>query len=276
MFLGVVFTSIASGTISLDFATDDVNNVTTNPPSDGIPDVTEGFINDAKFIWNEAPGGTGGLLPIVRMQEDSTHQEGYNTSGRPVPFSEMDTTANFTRDAQLGAVPIVVALDENNVATNYYEFVLDVNQSNSTNTSGISIDEIQIYTSPTASQTTTTVSSLGTLRYDLDAGGMPGNEILLDHKLLPGSGTTDMIMLVPVSNFAGASATDYIYLYSSFGASTSSPSGQPAGFWETNAGFEEWAFKGDSVFFIPEPSNALVAGLICSLCFLRRSRPRSL
>jgi hypothetical protein len=59
-----------------------------------------------------------------------------------------------------------------------------------------------------------------------------------------------------VSVFAGAAPTDYVYLYSAFGANESS-----------GAGFEEWAIRGVQ---IPAPGPVVVAGLGMLLIAKRR------
>lgn len=232
-----------------------IDFVTNTDMNSAEPDTTEFALNDAIFQWGTDGGGTGNLQSIVRMSHSGSSgpQQGYNTSGRPVPFDE-NSSGTFTRNAQIGAVPIVM---EGGVS--YYEFLFDMNQSNGSG-SMLSIDQIQIYTSSTGSQTTTAVGILGTLRYDLDAG--MDNEIVLDHAISPGSGTTDMRMLIPTMNFTGANPTDFVYLFSSMGNKDANHVG--------TGGFEEWAFRGNSVA-VPEPSSFLFLGFLAVICASRRS-----
>ena len=115
---------------------------------------SSGSANGAIFQFDTSqPTGTGFLQPFVRLYATGTEQ-GYNTSGRPVPFDE-DTTANWTHDMQLQDLPIVGG---------YYEFILDINEPGVVPESLLSLDEIQIYTSAVGGQTTTNLGSLGTLR----------------------------------------------------------------------------------------------------------------
>lgn len=231
-----------------------VVDLATDTNMDGTPDNTQVTLDGVEFEWGANPGGTGNLQPIVQIQKNG-EQKGYNTSGRPLQFDEK-TAANFTRDAQIGAVPVV-----DSGGTNFYEFLFDLNESNNSG-SLLSIDTIQIYTSPTPGKNDSDVSMLGTLRYNLDNG--MDNRIELDHDLSPGSGTTDMIMRVPVSFFNGVPATDYFYLYSEMGLT--------AGY-EATSGAEQWAFFGDSVA-IPEPSAFLFLGSLATLGAFGRWRKR--
>ena len=146
------------------------------------------------------PTGSGVLQPFVRLGASGIEQ-GYNTTGRPVPFDE--DTSPFTHDLLLSAVPIF-----NVNGTLYREFVLDINESSGGSNALLSLDVVQIYLSNTPSQTTTTVSSLGSPVYDLDAGGID-RFVKLDYSLNSGSGSGDMRLFVPDSLFS----TSYTYVY---------------------------------------------------------------
>ena len=210
----------------------------------GVP---SGTINGAIFQRDiTIPSGSGVLHPIVRIQAPGTEQ-GYNTSGRPVPFDEK-TDPNFTLDLQLYEMPVVGG---------YYEFILDINEPGTGPENLLSLDAVQIYTSPIGSQTTTNVSSLGTLRYDLDAG--EDNHVFLDY-LIGGSGQTDMRAKIPVSNFAGVDPNDYVYLYSHFGEEEF----REAGARSSESGYEEWAV-------VPEPGSL---GLVLTGLWLVLGRRR--
>ncbi len=70
------------------------------------PDSAGGFIDGAWFEFNNFQStGTGTFAPIVRLAASSTEQ-GYNTSGRGVPFDEKKDP-NFTRDLQLGELAVI-------------------------------------------------------------------------------------------------------------------------------------------------------------------------
>ena len=182
--------------------------------------------------------GTGVIEPFYRLAQtgNNTSAEGYNATARPV-MQDVNTSGTWTHDLQLGSVPVVTL-----GGTAYYQFLLDINQANP---STLSLDKIEIYTRSTALTTANTKTALTTgsdLRYSLDAGG--NNRILLDYALNSGSGSGDMFAYIPVSAFAGDALTDYVYLYSQFGAS-----GAP---YTENDGFEEWSIlKGPAT---PPPS----------------------
>jgi hypothetical protein len=199
-----------------------------------------GSLNGALFQRADfRPAGTGFINSFVRVSTNQNIEQGYNTSGRPVAFDE-NTSPNFTRNIRYGDVPTVVS-----GGVSYKEFMLDINQENSSPL--LSLDKIQIYTGGTGSQTTSTLSSLGTLRYDLDSGG--DNYVKLDYSLNSGSGQGDMFLLVPLSAFGSASAADFLYLYSEFGEHNAN-----------NDGYEEWAIR-EAGPIVPLPPAAL-AGLL--------------
>ena len=205
------------------------------------------------------PAGTGVFDTFLRVQANGT-ESGYNTSGTPV-FD--DKSGPWTHNLQLDQLAQVTVN-----GTSYYSFGLDINQSGSEKKSQLSLDVLQLYTSPVGSQTTANVSSLGTLRYDLNAHGT--TYVLLDAKTgAPGSGTSDMQMLIPVSTFAGAKPTDYVYLYSQFGTHEAA-----------NSGFEEWGAStvsaSGSVAAVPEPSTSALFGggllLVLGFAWKRRTQ----
>ena len=143
--------------------------------------------------------------------------------------------------------------------TQYYAFGLDINESNADARQLLSLDEVRIFTSSVAGQTSTDLNSLGTIRYRLDShSGIPNSDhrVVLDSSNTHGSGQSDMTMLVPVSRFSGASPNDYVVLYSQFGLNNSS-----------TAGFEEWSAA------VPEPGTAGLA-LLGAAAFLGRRRRR--
>jgi hypothetical protein len=212
-----------------------------------------GTINGAQFDFtNSQPTGTGGIDTFLRVQADGTEQ-GYNTSGTPVPFD--DKQGMFTHDvtfAELQTTTVTIS------GTSYFKLLLDINQSGNGNNTFLSLDQLQFYTSPTGGQTTTTVSSLGTLRYSFS----PGDRVDLDASRNPGSGGGDMFAYIPTSAFAGANSTDFVYLFSHFGTT-----------YESNDGFEEWAL----VAAIPEASTFFpVIGLLVAVFASYELRRRKL
>jgi hypothetical protein len=195
---------------------------------------TSGSANGALFYRaGFQPAGTGVLNPFVRVQHDNGpsnnghsrngEEQGYNTSGRPVQYDEH--TDQYTHDLLFSAIPIVVIS-----STSYLEFSLDINEPNGQQAL-LSLDQVHIYTSATGGQNGLE-STLGTLRYALGAF-LNDNTVTMDYDLSSGSGQGDMKMYIPLANFAGVGANDFVYLYSHFGSLGDD--------WETGDGFEEWA-----------------------------------
>lgn len=225
--------------------------LTSSPASATIVDLTsgpgsQGTINGGLFVFGQLPGGTGVLDPFVRIQKTGT-EEGYNTSNPIVPFDEK--TGSWTHDLRLNEIPIITI-----EGVDYFEFVLDTNESGGGGNQFISLDDIKIYTSPIASQNTTNINSLGLERYDMDA--FEDSHVRLDSSINSGSGETDMTAYIPVAVFAGASPTDFVYFYSHFGGLGTIGSQN----YSSDNGFEEWAvlINANSVF-IPSPGVAALA-----------------
>jgi hypothetical protein len=194
-----------------------------------------GLINGARFETVDfRTAGTGVIDSFVRIQRNGTEQ-GYNTSGRPVQFDE-HTDPNFTRNLTYGEIPTRVI-----GGVSYKEFMLDINQTQPN--SLLSLDQVKIYTSGTGSQIVPNPDSLGTMVYEMDAGG--DNWVKMDYNLGSGSGQGDVRMLVPVTAFGTASSGTFIYLYSFFGTN-----------FATNDGFEEWAIQTDNLV-VPMPPAAI-------------------
>jgi hypothetical protein len=218
-----------------------------------------GFINGAQFVFTaQQPTGTGVIDPFLREQASPTEQ-GYNTSGG-TPFN--DKAGIWTHDIQLSDLQ---ASTINISGTQYYRLLLDVNEPNGSK-SLISLDSLQIYTSSIGSQTTMNVSALGTLRYNLDAGG--DSYVLIDGARNHGSGSGDIYAYIPAANFAGVASSDFVYLYARFGD-------QQAADATSAGGFEEWAIV-KNVNPVPE-MNALfpIIGLmvvVLSTSTLRRRK----
>jgi len=228
----------------------DVNLVTAN----------SGSANGANFVWVDAqPTGSGVIDPFVRVSAaDQDVVQGYNSSARPLAYDE-NTSPTFTKDIQLSSVPIV---------NGFYEFLLDINQTNADPI--LSLFEIQIYTrasalatNPNGGNDPTTINfggALGTLRYDLDSGINGDSKVQLDYSRNAGSGSGDMLMYVPVGLFGPES--DFVYLYSAFGLPDNN-----------NDGFEEWALRERVGSVIPLPTaGAMGLAGLCGLGAVRRRR----
>jgi hypothetical protein len=212
-----------------------------------------GSINGAQFVFtNQQPTGTGVIQPFLRVQ-NTPMEQGYNTSGG-TPFD--DKAGPWTHDIQLSDLQ-ASAFTLN--GTTYYKLLLDANEPGGSK-SNISLDQLQFYTSSQGSQTTTNVSSLGTLRYTFNAG----DQVLIDASRNHGSGSGDMYAYIPASNFAGANPSDFVYMYVKFGNADAS-----------EGGFEEWAIV-NAVTPVPEMSALFpILGLmvaVLSTNVLRRRR----
>jgi len=191
-----------------------------------------GAINDAIFAQSSPqPTGTGVIHSFVRVQANgsATMEQGYNTDVRPVQFDEK-TSAPFMRSIHVSELPMVT-ID----GVNYRVMLLDINQDSAH--PQLSLDELRLYvsTSSKVSGYNPTTQQLGGLTAVYDMGA---NWIKLDASLSHGSGSGDMLALIPDSKLAVPGVADpYVYVYSKFGVNVAA-----------NGGFEEWAPKGS---FLP-------------------------
>ncbi len=240
-----------------------------------------GTINGAVFVvdTDDEATGTGVFDPFLRIQASGT-ERGYNTSYTAKAIFDDKSPANYTHDIQLQDIST-----RTSDSVQYYEFFLDINESAGGGNEYLSLDALQLYTSPTGMKSTTTFSpagdeqhgtlpGLGTLRYNLDAGD---SIVLLDFLLIgSGSGRADMTALIPVSLFDGAAGTDYVYLYSYFGGLGTTGRGAAKKDWGASDGFEEWAHEEAPptpvVVVVPEPMTAcgLCLGVLGLAGYLRR------
>ena len=217
-----------------------------------------GTINNGIFSFaDQQPTGTGVIDPFLRVENSPTEQ-GYNTSGG-TPFD--DKAGPWTHNIQISDLRNSI---QNINGTQYFTLLLDVNEPNAQ--SLISLDSLSFYTSSIGSQTTTNINQLGTLRWSLDGAG--NSYVLLDAARNHGSGSGDMYAYIPVSAFAGANDSDYVYMFTRFGDQMSAD-GTSAG------GFEEWAII-NNIAAVPE-MNALfpILGLFATMIsarYFRRQR----
>jgi hypothetical protein len=232
---------------------------------------SSGTINGADYRQGLVqPAGSGNIQSFVRLGRTGTEQ-GYNTDARGGPGSSYadsaqmgtDTTASFDHSLPLNQVPIITV---NGQAV--LDFVLDINQQNSS--PFLSLDEIQLSvstsntlgsTGPPSSNYYTADGTYGgnaTLVYDQNPGGGRSNWVALNAGPSSGAGGADMFLDVPLSDLPASAFSsgfqgqlplnpnDYIYLFSAFGGQGTNGPGNnahPTGpvDYTTNGGFEQWA-----------------------------------
>jgi hypothetical protein len=194
------------------------------------------------------PMGTGYIHAFVRIQAKNGEngiEQGYNTDGRPLQFDEKTSPA-FTRSITFGQVPEVTVN-----GGSYFEFLLDINQDS--NSPLLSLDEVQIFLGSTGNLLGYD-SSAGTLAglspvFDLNSGSPV--EVLLNARLSSGLGSGDMALFVPAADFAGASPSSYLYLYSHFGNIAAA-----------NGGYEQWAVPSTPPSQLPPPVTSISGAVL--------------
>ena len=237
-----------------------------------------GTINSAIFTgasFHNETVGTGLADPFDQIQQTGT-ERGFNTNfNSPQVFDNAGKGGtNFIHAIQLSNLPVVIIN-----GTSYYEFAIDINQTNSDPL--LSLDQLQISTATNPSFSAAdwtsdgTFNSQATLRYDMNPGGGGSNWVQLNAEFNSGSGNgLDMFLDVPVSDFAGASQSDYVYLYSQFGGNTFTTTYtdlkgklQTVTGGSGNDGFEEWVRgRGQplqlhaTVATVIQPSSTVTAG----------------
>ncbi|HEX8312496.1 MAG TPA: hypothetical protein VF614_14335 [Chthoniobacteraceae bacterium] len=201
------------------------------------------------------PTGTGVFDPFLTLQANGT-EEGYNTSAGVMNTKREPQWNHEIRVSDLNTVAIG--------GKQYYSFLIDINEPNGQKKSLISLDMLQIYTSQTKGQTTTNVSQLGTLRYNLD---VPTDSYIKYDDENSGSGQGDIAFFIPVEYFAGSASTDYVYMYQKWGSNVSADL-------TTEGGFEETAIY--RITAVPEVSSfaplAGVLGMVVGVTHFRRRR----
>jgi len=235
-----------------------------------------GAATSSQFIVTNTaiqPTGTGVIDPFLTIQQTG-QERGYNTDVSPSPLDTKRSGGGFTEAIQLGHIGSV-----NIGGVDYLQFLLDVNQSGN---GPISMNQVQIFKSLAdlgSSSPSLTEATQGT-----GATGVDGNDAIIDFKTSGtevfrmnnlendgtsldknyevqidsghGSGSGDMFLYVQNSLF-GSDPNAYVTLFSQFG--------HPNGTYESNAGFEEWAYRQNLTPFTVTPEPATVATALSGL-----------
>jgi hypothetical protein len=237
------------------------------------------FVSYAGALWSTSASqstGTGVINSFVRIQgAPDVAVDGHNTGGT-ASNNELNGHL-FART--LGDVPII-----NVGGSLYYEFLLDINQEK--HDPLLALNNVQICQSSTSGTLTQADACPTAPNYTMGTFGGGADYIKMDYQLNAGSGSGDLFMYIPV-NTLGTNMTNYIYLFSQFGAISG---------YENNDGFEEWATricgetygkKEDAVVLncstpgtpgghgvVPEPGSLLLlgSGLVGLIAYARKRR----
>jgi hypothetical protein len=266
--LSLVTALFAPATASADYVV--MTNVNT----------ADATINGAIYSVQSAGSGTGVYPAFVQLNPATptpsispTQEQAYNTTVNKV--LDNGSSSTFNHEIKAGGVAVKTI-----GGTQYLVFSLDVNESVGGGNNFISLDSLKIYTSSTPNQSTTNPDLLGAKQYDMDGAG--DKSVLLDYSNFTGSGTSDLIVLIP--KWAGFDPNEYVYLYSAFGAAGELAEGagtgtlvgggtysSPAGNYGVSDGFEEWAesLGGDNPPppQVPAPASLILFAIGGGCCF---------
>jgi len=251
--------AVAAGLLTGSNAFGTEINLVTGTTINGVAATTSGSFpagtsaggqNTVYELIDTIPAGTGVFQPFLTYQHRGT-EEGINTSqlGNGQGVLNDKRVPQWTHDLHLNQLGTYT---RNGVS--YFAFELDANETGSGQPNRLlSIDDIRIYTSAGSpftgaggsigndSQAHTAINNdtVGTLRYAQNEPNGTANFVLIDASRrtegsTSGSGSSDMLVLVPQSLFAGAGANDFVTFYTLNGAHDA------AGDDGSDAGFEEW------------------------------------
>lgn len=188
------------------------------------------------------PTDSGQFQTFLRLQDWGV-ERGYNTDARPVQFDAFsDPSVNHS--LQLGQVP-TVTVD----GVVYREFLLEINETACR--PFLSLDQLKIFVGKTG-DLRGYCSWTGQLAghdavFDLDGAG--NVSVKFNANLNRGTGTGDAVVLIPDAVFASFKPTDFVYLYSKFGAR-----------FGADGGFEQWGVR--PVETPPPPPPASLSGYV--------------
>lgn len=194
----------------------------TNPPTTNDHTFGDGSI--IEYIDPVGATGTGVLNSFVRVQANGT-EEGYNTDG---PLEQDTKPGIWTHSLLVSDVPQITI-----AGNSYREFIADMNENNSETGVLLTLNDVELYLTADPNLTGYNVG-WGSTIWDL-----PDVVELFDFN--PGSGDGDFRLLIPESNFSGATdceygssnCSTYLVFYSNWGVAGSE--------FASDATFEEWA-----------------------------------
>jgi hypothetical protein len=177
-----------------------------------------GVANGAIFQQFDAPARANGVNTFLQVDGRGVEQ-GYNTDGREQRFGGGNEFSG--KSIKLSQVPLVTGAD----GSQYRAFNIDVREPGSS--SLVSLDELRIYTDSSRKLTGYDASNqtLGgkAAVYDMDGAG--DTVVRFNADLNSRRSRGDAFVYIPNSVFAGASDSDYVYLYSKLGVTNGASGG---------------------------------------------------
>jgi hypothetical protein len=155
--------------------------------------------------------------------------------------------------------------------TSYYTFAISVSEYSYN--SQVSLDQFQLWTSNISNLTIglENFGMVGTKRFDMDIGVAGGDTTLIMNDTKLSQYSPEVAVFIPTSILAGASSSDYLYMYQTWGC-TVAHEAYPNSY---NNG-AEITYIGRNLTPVPEVSSvaplAGVLGGLMSLGFFRRRR----
>ena len=223
--------------------------------------------NGAIWLQGGNPAGTGQFDPFLTLSPggSANTEKGYNTIAAN---GEFDTFFGGGRTHPLAAAAIPTVTVGGVV---YREFSLDANDTGSDDF--MSIDQFKVFLDNQNDLTTYNVATASfgsddgtaaTLIYDMDAGAIGDVTALMRSQgLTPGSGVSDITVLVPDSLFpancfyGSTTCGKWVYLFNSAGGYTDTGADPVSGTqnWNVTAGFEEWRTRLVPVVNVTKTAN---------------------
>ena len=214
----------------------------------------QGTANGGIFVQGGVGAGTGTFDPFLTESPGggTSPESGINvciTVGCPAPQFDTFTGGGRTHAIQVAGIPIVNFTPQGGVPGQYREFSLDANDTGSDDF--MSLDELKIfidnqvnlggYSDASESFATNEDSTKAVKVYDMGPHGV----LMRSQTLTPGSGVSDITLLVPNSLFpancfyGSTTCNQWLYFFSKMG-----DAGVVGGHdYNVTAGFEEWRVR---------------------------------